>query len=189
MLVEDFDRYLRYSHGVLDSFEYEHSGISPDNGTTLANDYWWKTANSGVVTTSDAVARQGDRSLYIHDNIDDQRVTGGSRLFPATRKASVQLSIYGESFDNDLFISLQEGYSQHWNALGAGFILQLDSDGSLKYTDTEVNSSTGTVKVGFVNPDSNPLTGNLSNFSDAFPFAFDYKDRSLAGLPSCVKSI
>lgn len=179
MLVEDFDRYLRYSHGVLDSFEYEHSGISPDNGTTLANDYWWKTANSGVVTTSDAVARQGDRSLYIHDNIDDQRVTGGSRLFPATRKASVQLSIYGESFDNDLFISLQEGYSQHWNALGAGFILQLDSDGSLKYTDTEVNSSTGTVKVGFVNPDSNPLTGNLSNFSDAFPFAFDYKDRSV----------
>ncbi|QNK59241.1 DUF2341 domain-containing protein [Paenibacillus sp. PAMC21692] len=179
MLVEDFDRYLRYSHGALDSFEYEHSGITPDNGTSLANDYWWKTANSGVVTTSDAVAKQGDRSLYIHDNIDDQRVTGGSRLFPATRKASVQLSVYGESFDNDLFISLQEGYSQHWNALGAGFILQLDSDGSLKYTDTEINSSTGTVKVGFVNPDSNPLTGNLSNFSDAFPFALDYKDRSV----------
>ncbi|SDD24445.1 BNR repeat-like domain-containing protein [Paenibacillus sp. UNCCL117] len=179
MLVEDFDRYLRRTHGVMDSFEYDNPFISPDNGSRLANEHWWKTTSAGVVESSGARAKQGERSLYVADNADDKKITGASRLFPASRKASVQFSVYGESFGNDLYVSLQEGYSQHWNALGAGFILRIGQDGSLTYTDTATDSSTTEAKIGFVNPDSNPLTGNLIELGSTGSFALDYRNRSI----------
>ncbi|WP_409344260.1 DUF2341 domain-containing protein [Paenibacillus sp. MBLB4367] len=179
LLVEDFDRYLRRSHGALDDFEYEKPAAATDNGSRLAYDYWWKTTDSGVVATSDARVKQGKRSLHLNDTVNDKKRTAASRLFPAARKASVQFSVYGASFANELYVSLQEGFSQNWNALGAGFILQVSPDGKLKYTDTAADSSTSDTKVGFVNPDSDPTKGNLISIGDTGSFALDYVNRSV----------
>ncbi|WP_158560592.1 DUF2341 domain-containing protein [Paenibacillus contaminans] len=179
LLIEDFDRYLRSSHGALDDFEYEKQAVATDNGSRLANDYWWKSTDSGVVTTSNIFAKQGKRSLQLNDTVNDKKRTAASRLFPAARKASVQFSVYGASFANELYVSLQEGFSQNWNALGAGFILQVAADGKLKYTDTATDSSTTDTKVGFVNPDTDPTRGNLISIGDMGSFALDYVNRSV----------
>lgn len=179
LLIEDFDRYLRSSHGALDDFEYEKQAAATDNGSRLANDYWWKSTDSGVVKTSDIFAKQGKRSLQLNDTVNDKKRTAASRLFPAARKASVQFSVYGASFANELYVSLQEGFSQNWNALGAGFILQVAADGKLKYTDTATDSSTTDTKVGFVNPDTDPTKGNLISIGDMGSFALDYVNRSV----------
>lgn len=176
LLVEDFDRFLRRSHGALDDFEYEKNAAAPDNGSRLANDYWWKTTSSGVVSTSANRAKQGERSLRIFDNANNITLTGASRLFLAVRKGSVRFSVNGSSFANGLNISLQEGYSQQSNAVGTAYLLQVTPDGSLAYSSSP---ATYNRKVGFLNDDTNPSEGNLGHLGYVGLFALDYKYRSI----------
>ncbi|WP_158289268.1 exo-alpha-sialidase [Paenibacillus flagellatus] len=176
LLVEDFYRYLYRSHGALDDFEYERSGTVPDNGSRLANDYWWKTASPGVVATSADRAKRGARSLRLYDSVDNITMTGASRLFPAVRKGSVRFSVYGASFANGLHMSLQEGFSQHWNAAGTAFSLRVSPDGALTYSSSPHAYAR---KVGYAADDTNPAVGNLGNFGYIGSFALDYKNRSI----------
>lgn len=172
--VEDFSRYLYRSHGALDDFEYEKSGTV--NGSGMANDYWWQTTSAGSVATSGTQAKQGGRSLRIYDNLDNTAITAASRLFPGTSKGSVRFSLYGQSFGNSLYMSLQEGFSNHWNATGTAFTLQVAPDGSLKYSNA---STPHNRRAGFLTDDTSPASGNLVDFGNTGLFAFDYKSRSL----------
>ncbi|WP_217596786.1 sialidase family protein [Cohnella sp. GbtcB17] len=176
LLVEDFDRYLYRSHGALDDFEYERAPGATDNGTRLAGDYWWKTTSFGSVTTSSAQARHGERSLRIYDHASNITPTGASRLFPAVRKGTAELSLYGASFANGINISLQEGYSQHPNAVGTAFRLHVAPDGALLYADTQEAYNR---RAGFVPDDVNPAAGNLENVGNTAALALDYKNRSV----------
>ena len=179
VLVDDFERYLYRSHGALDHFEYENTALPAASGSRLANDYWWKTTSNGLLGLDNTRVKAGSKSMRIEDNAGAGSLTGASRLFPASRKGTVKLSLNGESFSNELYLSLQEGYSQHWNALGAGFILRIDQDGKLQYTNTAVDSSSTEAIVGFLNNDDDPLTGNLGHFPDRYAFAFDYRNTSV----------
>ncbi|MEF3304104.1 DUF2341 domain-containing protein [Paenibacillus sp. GYB003] len=176
LLVEDFYRYLRRSHGALDDFEYEKNAAAPDNGSRLANDYWWKTTGSGVVSTSSDRAKRGQRSLRIFDHAANIMPTAASRLFPAVRKGSVRLSVYGTSFANGLGLSLQEGFSQHPNAAGTAFLLQAAPDGTLSYSSSQVPYNR---RIGYLNDDTNPSAGNLGSFGFTGSFALDYQNRSI----------
>lgn len=175
LLVEDFYRYLYRSHGALDDFEYEKSNAAPDKGDRLANDYWWKTTTTGVVTTSGDRAKQGERSLRVYDNVNQVMRTGATRLFPAVRKGSVRFSVYGVSYASGLNISLQEGFSNNPSAPGTAFLLNVAPDGSLQYS----NSPNIGRNVGYVNLDTNPSAGNLSSLGYAGSFGLDYRDRSI----------
>ncbi|THF77328.1 sialidase family protein [Cohnella fermenti] len=176
VLVEDFYRYLYRSHGALDDFEYERAAGTTDNGTRLAGDYWWKTTSFGTVTTSGTQAKEGVQSLRIYDHVSNVTPTGASRLFPAVRKGTVELSLYGTSFTNGLNLSLQEGYSQHPNAAGTAFRLQVAPDGSLLYSDAKESYNR---RAGFVPDDVTPASGNLENIGNTAALALDYKNRSV----------
>jgi len=177
LLVEDFSRFLRRSHGAMDDFEYVRGGAAPNDRKSLSNDYWWQSTRPGVVAVSGNQARQGEKSLRIYDNIDNLAVTSASRLFPATVKGSVSFSVYGASFGNGLYMSLQEGYSQHWNSAGTAYLLQAAPDGTLKYSD--VQDSVNMRKTGFLESDTNPAAGILGHFGFPGSFALDYKNRSI----------
>lgn len=177
LLIEDFYRYLHSSHGASDDFEYVSGGAAPDHKKSLSNDYWWQSTRPGIVEVSRNQAKQGERSLRLFDNVDNQAITSASRLFPAVAKGSVSYSVYGESFDNGLYMSAQEAYSQHWNAAGTAFLLRVSPEGKLQYSD--VTEPATLRKVGFLAGDTNPSKGNLGHFGFSGKWAFDYRNRSL----------
>jgi hypothetical protein len=161
----------------MDDFEYVRGGTAPDNKKSLSNDFWWQSTRPGVVAVSGNQAKQGEKSLRLYDNVDNLAITSASRLFPATAKGSVSFSVYGASFGNGLYMSLQEAYSQHWNSAGTAYLLQAAPDGTLKYSD--VRESEIMRKTGFLESDTNPAAGNLGHFGFPGSFALDYKNRSI----------
>ncbi|MFD0961440.1 DUF2341 domain-containing protein [Paenibacillus chungangensis] len=177
MLIEDFYRYLYRSHGAMDDFEYENNGLTENDGSRLANDYWWQTTKFGTLESSANRAKQGQRSLRLHDHEETKRVTAGSRMFPAMREGSVSLWLNGASFDSDVHISLQEGYSTHWNAVGTAFMLQIDENGTVRYSDA--SQPYVDVVAGYIADDLSPATSNLTHLGYSGGFALDYKDRSI----------
>lgn len=185
MIIEDFDRYLTRSTGAVSDFEFENSAVAPDRGTRASQDYWWQSSKSGALETSLNEARHGIRSLRLHD-IDSTgyKPTVGSRLFPATRQGSVRFALRPANLANGFHISLQEGFSDDWNAIGSAFNLHIEPDGTLTYSDHAGRS-------GANFNDANPATGNL-DFPVLGQMAFDYTNRSIGvdlGTSQTVTSI
>lgn len=178
LLVEDFDRYLYRSHGVLDDFEYENTALTPDEGNRMVNDYWWKSNPVGTVATDTSRKLRGTRSLRIQDNeFSTYYSASASRLFPAVRRARVRFSLNAASLSSELYIALQEGFCDEWNARGAAFILRVGTNGSLRYTSSSSFSTRS--RVGYSSNDVAPTQQNLGFLGRKVNFALDYRRRSV----------
>lgn len=103
--------------------------------------------------------------------------SAASRVFPGTRKASVRFSVRANRFHPGIYIALQEGFAQTWNAPGTVYVLRITADGSLQYTDFRQYETRP--RVAWAENDVNHERTNLSNFGRRLLIAFDHKNRSI----------
>jgi hypothetical protein len=176
VLIEDFPLYLDRTQGAFDDFEYAGVAPSPDNGTQLATQQWWRASFTGEVLTSTNRAQQGSRSLRVRDVSGSSR-TIASRIFPSARKGRLTISVNYASAANGIYLDLQEGYSDHSNAVATAFLLMIDSSGELKHASPSFASTPR--RVGWTPGDSDPINTVLSHFGGYGGTAFDYDNRSV----------
>lgn len=100
-----------------------------------------------------------------------------SRVFPGTRRASVRFSMRANHFDPGIYIALQEGFAQTWNAPGTAYALRITDDGLLQYTDFQQYETRP--RIAWAENDVNHERTNLSNFGRRLLIAFDHKNRSI----------
>lgn len=179
MLVEDFDAYLRDSHGALDVISYLDSAGAA-NGTELAQSRWWRAVQPG---TLDLVPGSRPERQAVRLTTTPPGQTVASRQFPAIRQGTVRFALCWTSLGSNLRLSLQEAYTSSAMDLGTVSMLRLTPDGELIGLDPV---------IGILEHDTDPATGNLDFFGLSGEAALDYNYRSVGAdmaLPVEVSSL
>ncbi|HZX07805.1 sialidase family protein [Kribbella sp.] len=173
MYVEDEVRYLRDSHGALDTLNFRSSvGSLIGQGSELAHDRWWRVSGAGSLTLTDG-ARGASSALRMQAPAGS--TVGASRLFPAIRRGRIRFRVRWAGVGSHLELAVQEGFGGEPQATGTVQVLRIAPDGSLLAPSAARGEST----IGYLDNDVNPATGNLGGFGYEGNIALDYLRRSI----------
>lgn len=173
MLIDDYDAFVRDSHGALDVPGFRAEGGAA-NGTELTAARWWRTTRTGGLDLADG-SRAGRRAVRLLSSpLGD---SGASRLFPGVRQASIRFRLRFSGLATDLHLALQEGFSAHQNSRGTALSLKLTPSGELLVT---TDNTFGPIQaVGHRSADTTPATGNLTALGVHQVLAVDFQNRSV----------
>lgn len=173
MLIEDFDAFVRDTHGALDVIAHRDTAGAA-NGTELAAHRWWRTTRTGTLDLA-AGARAHRQAIRLR--AAPQGEAAASRLFPAVRQARISFGLRSSQLAGGLHLCLQEGFAAHHNARGTVLSLLLGPDGELQATTDDVF---GTFPdIGHANLDTHPAAGNLTALGLHQLVAMDFQNRSV----------
>lgn len=186
LYIEDEVRYLRDSHGALDTLGFRSSHTSlVGPGSEMAHARWWRVSGAGSLTLTSG-ARGATSALKMAGPAGSN--VGASRLFPAIRKGRVRFRFRWAAVGSNLDLAIQEGFGSDSQATGTVNILRVTPTGRLLAS----TSARGEASIGYVDNDVNPALGNLGNFAYEGKMAFDYLRRSIGAsftTPARLESI
>jgi hypothetical protein len=172
LLVEDFDVYLRDSHGALDVISYRDAG-GASRGVELAQSRWWRTLRAGILDLVPG-SRAGRQAVRLRSTPPNE--TAATRQFPAIQQGTVRFALRWTSLGSGLRLSLQEAYGDHSLATGTVLALRLTPAGELLAT---TQAPQPLPVIGYLGNDIDPAAGNLASFGTRGGFALDYQYRSI----------
>lgn len=173
MHIDDFDAFVRDSHGALDSTAY-HDPSAAASGAELTASRWWRTTRMGTLDLAEG-RRAGRHAVRLRFSEYDE--AGASRLFPAIRQARIRFALRFSGLQTDLRLALQEGFSAHQNARGTALSLKITPGGELLVTTDDTFAPSWA--VGHSNNDADPATGNLSAIGTHQLLGYDFQNRSV----------
>ncbi|QYH35282.1 exo-alpha-sialidase [Salinibacterium sp. M195] len=173
MHVDDYESFVRDSHGALDIPVYRSAG-GASNGTELTSSRWWRTTRTGTVDLVEGSRpdRQAVRLLS-----SPLGPAGASRLFPAIRKGKICFGLQIANIVDEVHLVLQEGFSAHHNARGTALSLKITPSGELHITTDSVFAPIRA--IGHRSADVDPALGNLTAMGTHQIVAYDYQNRSM----------
>lgn len=173
LYIEDEVRYLRDSHGALDTLGFRSSiGSVVGQGSELAHDRWLRVSGAGTLSLTSG-SRGAASALRMAAPAGS--VVGASRLFPAIRRGRIRFRLRWAGVGANLDLAVQEGFGGEPQATGTVQILRVTPTGRLMAS----GAPRGEASIGYVDNDVNPALGNLGNFSYEGNMAFDYLRRSV----------
>lgn len=186
MLIDEYEAFVRDSHGALDAPVFRAAG-GVANGTELTAARWWRSTRTGTLDLANG-SRAGRHAVRLQSSA--LGASGASRLFPAVRQANIRFGLKFADLATDLHLVLQEGFSVHQNARGTALSLKITPSGELLVT---TDSTFGPIRVvGHKNADTDPAVGNLTALGTHQIFALDYQNRSVGadlGAPRMVSGL
>jgi len=173
MLVEDWADYVQHSHGALDVPLHRNAWAQAFGGE-LNSSRWWRSTASG---TLDLVAGHRPTAKAVRLRAPAATTAAASRLFPAIRRGRARFSLRLPTIGTGADLCLQEAFSVDPNARGAALWLAVRPDGTVWATEDH-RFDTG-IRIGYVQADLTPATGNLSGWATSGNIALDYRRRSI----------
>lgn len=175
MVVEDFEQYIRGSHGATDNPIFLDTARVA-SGAELADSYWWRTTRTG---TLDLVAGQRTGRTAVRIRSGTGTPGYASRLFPGIKDGTVRFAFKLTATGGaGIWISLQEGYSDSAVSRGAALTFFVSPSGAevrrVTTPNTEIRGD-----IGHQDEDTTPATGRQIGFGQYSNLGYDYKDRSI----------